>query len=358
MYFYFLIFLIYLVLYKIYGNKKGVAIILFSSLLFLYTFRDISVGWDTETYVNIFKNYNQGGNSYSYLESGWLFLNRVVYKISSNYHFLFFVVGLISLSCYFAVAKRISSNLCLAVLFYFSLCYYFRLMNTQRCDLAVCICMVSFYFLYKKKYVVAILLTLFAFLFHKSALVFGLFILFDIIVKKFNRKTILFLVVSVLTVFIFYDSIFSFLTQFAYGGYLDKTDESKGGSLRFFFIYLIIFVIALLLDKNNVDKLIKNSNDDKERLNKLLFFAILFGLSFQLISLNNSMIARFSNYFTIYFPIVLSNSFSACKSWKGRPLLYKMSIFIVIAAFMIINLYFSENGMGKDNVLPYIINFN
>lgn len=360
----FMVLLARLVSTKTIKGTNGVTafgVITYGILLFLYTFRSLSVGWDTETYVQIFMSAPSRNVSTDYLEKGWVILNKVIYAISPTKTMFFFVVGAIALTCFFKVTKRYSKNICLSIIIYYMMCFYFSLMNQQRCDMAICICMVAFVFLYERKYFWSVLITLFASTMHKSALVFLLFIIFDLCIKKYSKKIFTFFGLAVAFVFIFFNRIFLFLTRYYYTSYLTESrflDEIKPGNLNLFLCFLLLFIAVLFLDINRIkqltDTIVTDNYPEDLRLTKLLYTSVLFALAFQLFSLKNGMIARFANYFSIYFPIVIANAIENNNGKNKR--IVSTCVFSLLIIFMIISLKFSENGMGKDNVIPYIFN--
>ncbi len=339
-------------------NKKVLLLISLVILIAVYTFRSVNVGWDTKAYVDMFMESPKTDISSTYIEPGWLYLNKAIFFISPTKTFFFFVVGSLSLCLAFFVFYKTSKSLGTSIILFFMFCYYTRLMNTQRNDLAVCICMLSFYLTYKKKYIPAIIVNLVAITIHKSAFVFLLFIIASLFIKKFTFKTLFLFIAITLLVFILFDPIFSFLTRFMYSGYADRPGETETGALRFFVVYLLLFAAVIVMDKNKILAFSFITNRTEEmRLDTMLYCAMCFSLFFQLLSLKNAMISRFSNYFFAFFPIVIANSIYNIK--RSRNLVVKTfvpaAIYGVLFIWMIINLKFAEGGFGKDNVIPYTI---
>ena len=66
------------------------------------------------------------------------------------------------------------------------------------------------------------------------------------------------------------------------------------------------------------------------------------------------MIARFSNYFNIYYVIAIPNALDLVKN-KTNKVYYQLILMVVLIIFMTVYLVFSEKGAGHDGVVPYQI---
>lgn len=323
-------------------------------LLLLYTFRSVNVGWDTATYLNIFKHSLQEKIFHSYLEPGWVILNQFFYKICPTQQMFFAGIGGLGILTFWYAVKRLSCDIYLSFLCCYLLGFYFNLMNQQRECIAVMICMISFYLLYQDQTIPAILATLTAIMFHKSAFIFLGYIVFIKVVKKYNYKLYMIVGSGTIVVLIFFDKLFDFATRLFYGQYITEEHLVKHltpGNLKVFAAYLALFGILFYLDKRSyrTDSEIDRKHEAKRRM---LFTAVIFSLILQLISIKSHMIARFSNYFSIYFTILIPDVLERIHKPEVRRQ-YRYLIIAILFVFMIIYLRFSENGFGRDGVIPY-----
>ena len=164
---------------------------------------------------------------------------------------------------------------------------------------------------------------------------------------------------------LFYDQLFGFATKYYYTSYTTEAQlikEASGGNLKDFIALSVLSLVIWYVDRiNNKSRVfedyeIKQYSDviNISRLRKLLMTAILFSLSLQFISIRSTMIARFSDYFSIYFSILIPLVFSQCEN-KRVKVQYRALIFIILIIYMTFYLRFSEGGLGRDGVIPYLI---
>lgn len=346
------------------GNKgKNIFIIfIFNILLFLYTVRNKTVGWDTIPYIQYFYNAKDDTIFGSYMEPGWVFLMKSIYKISNQYSVMFFVCGLIGMTVFFYTIKKMSVNPIYSIVLYYMFGNWFALMNQTRTQISVGICMLSFYYLFQKKYLKSFIIVLIAFFIHQSALIFIPFILFDIFIKKYSWKVDLIIGTGTLFLFILYTPVYKFVTKYYYVTYTTTNSlikHTKEGNLKIFFAFLLIYILLRYVDlhtykKIDINSTKKNFNIVNQRMKKLLYTAILFSLGIQFISKHNAMIARFSNYFSIYFVVLIPFTFRQISNKRVRKQ-YMILIYIFLLLYMAVYLKFSENGFGRDGVIPYLL---
>lgn len=330
---------------------------IFAILLLLFSFRSITVGFDTYAYIDEFYKIDTHGILRYYLEPGWQLLNKAVYFLMPSHEIMYLVVGAIALLCFLGVAHKLSKNEACSIFVYYMLGFYFNLMNQTRNALAYSICMVSFYFLYKKKILKSICVAVVACMFHKSAIIFVGFILLDVLIK--NRAKYVYGIMGVVAVVFFmnYDTIFSFVTRYYYKAYAEtsRLHHVDGGNLKFFFAYTIILLMCAYFDRLR-DRSETDVSSEDARLRELLFLVTGFGVALELLSLKNNMIQRFAHYFEIYFTLLIPNTLYNLRKGATSKY-YKIICYTLLLAFMVIYLSFSENGLGKDGVVPYSFAF-
>lgn len=367
LFYFFILFLLLLFSIPRNGNNKRYKLFAFLSfciLLFFYTFRAYSVGWDTIPYVDIYTRVSQINVAEFYMEPGWIYLNKLLYGISHSPHMLFLGAGILGIGSFFFVAKRISYNFPLSVILYYTLCQWFNLMNQVRCQIAICICMISFYCFYKYKYKLSFLFIIIAFFIHNSSVVFIPFLIFVYYFKELTGKVYALILIVVSALFVLFDYIYEFLTLYFFASYATESSlirHTKGGNLKIFIFVFVIWLIISYIDhkyrnQSYSNMLMKENGTNIIRLHNMLKIAIIFSMCLQLISINNTMIARFANFFTIYLVILIPNTLVQISNPVER-IIYKFVFMIITVTYMVISLAFSENGFGRDGVMPYILDF-
>ena len=345
----------------------------FCVLLFFYTFRSSSVGWDTENYLRVFQSVDSVDIFHHWEEPGWLYLLKLVHKISASQQVFFCIIGTLSLLPVIFLIQKCSQDFLFSLVCYYMLGLYFNLMNQQRTSFATAICAMSFYLLYRGKRMPAFLLIFPAFLIHKSSLIFLVYLLFILCFKRLSKKIVLVCAVGTAFVFVFYDFIFGKLADVFFGQYLTESHlrmHNQGGNLKMFLVFLglaaVLWHIYAHTDKIPQDLIpqdwngrmdLREDGRNQDRLNFMLFTALLFSLMLQAISLKNAMIARFSNYFSIYLIILIPNTLYRLRN-RGNRQIWKAAILSVLLVYMVIYLRFSENGFGRDGVIPYLMDFS
>ena len=337
----------------------------FLLLLFFYAVRGDSVGWDTNNYFFYFNHLDTFVYT-GFLEYGWVFILNRIHSITSNHIFYQFVIGSIGIGTFFYAAKKLSYNMAFSIVIYFMQGMWFNLMNQQRNAIASCICMISFCFLVKKRYIPALLANIIAYLIHDSALVFLIFIIFNYLLKKRRKTAYIIFGAGALFVTVFYRPIYTILVKRFYPSYtteLQLIRETEGGNLKMMVFYVAVIAVVYYIDRRTVE--IQESENknietfslynfmERDREKFLLYMALCFSIFFQFISINNTMIARFSNYFSVYLTILIPNVLSKIKSHRNK-LQYTIIILMIYFAYMMIYLKFSENGFGRDKVIPYV----
>ena len=223
-----------------------------------------------------------------------------------------------------------------------------------------------FFLLYKKKHVAAILVNLLAFTIHESALIFFIYMLTFKFVKKIDTYFVLIFVSCTMFVSLFFEPIALFISKYYFTSYFTEEKMSKfltPGNLKMFTYYLGLFFICCMIENLTIrNKSLYRKSDYRnqnlviqsdERLYLMIKFAILCGLFLEFISMNNHMVARFAKYFSFYLTIYIPNTIEQDCNCKSRSKWYLLFL-IVLPIFMLIWLRFSENGMGRDGVIPYL----
>lgn len=262
-------------------NKSKFGGILFSILAILCLswlcgVRDLSIGTDVGVYGNQFfqmaaksLNFSDYVNSLKGIygasgatEYGYLFLNYIVSRITSNTHLFLFVIGLIVNGIIYSSIYLLRNQISL-VLGWLTYCFLFfgTTLNLLRQSVAISLVLLGVVLLYKKYVRKSLIIFILAILFHNSA-VFALLIYFiGFLINKINLSYKIKRVLFIFTVFVvLMPQIVGFLNT--YGLLNDKyyqyvSDVSNGIglnsiSIRLPMLLLIVFIIWH--KRNNIDK--------------------------------------------------------------------------------------------------------
>ena len=330
-------------------SQKVITLVLsfaFAFLLFMQTFRAISVGGDLEeSYYGLYRFIGKNNittiiKSYPHYEIGYILLNKIVYIISGgNIHALLFVIAAFFLFSLFKYIRRDSSNRIFSLFIFFSLGMFNTSMNNLRSTLAISFILLSLSCYFRKKYFETLVLFIAAFFFHRTILVFALFFSISLI-KKHKIRLILYIVLFVVLLFGY--SLFQmFINRFfpTYNGYFEVNSD---GGYNLLFVLLLFFCLLVLFCKKEIFK-----NDISNKMVQMLICAICF----QLISIRIPFFARVTFYF-MYSLVLLIPEVVANIKYKGAQPLVIFAFCFSLFAFYI----FVLKGDGSHTV-PFVFDF-
>ncbi|PKM58433.1 MAG: hypothetical protein CVU98_01140 [Firmicutes bacterium HGW-Firmicutes-3] len=287
-------------------------------MAFLSMFRSISVGNDTNDYVNLFYNISYGNDLALYssrFEIGYLYLNKFLNYFSSNHQillmttsaYIFFVIG--------RFIYKYSKSPWLSLILFYSLRFFDISLSGIRQMLAVATVILAYEFLIEKKIVKYIVAMIIAISFHNAAILF----LISYPMKKYKLTSKMILIVTFITglLFLLLDPILSRILLY-FPKYYSYVYNSKGegevklATLLGFIVFLLIFIACELLNRKKsyydndlslkINRNIKTQEDELQSLFLLISCAVLF------IALQVDIIARFKNIFGMFAIIYFPNS--------------------------------------------------
>lgn len=301
-------------------SKQLYLFFVFSILLFLSSFRSINIGNDTATYVNLYylfgswedlisENVLLSSNFYSEsrIEIGYILLNKFLYNLSSDYAMLFFGTSLLILSIWIIFIYKHSTLVWLSIFLFINLRLFYFTLSGLRQAIAMALILVSYKFLIERKFIYFAIIVFCASLFHLSALVF--LIIYPLSKIKLNKKILINSSIIGIVSFIFFDLIInSFLIIFPkYSMYLTSTYFDGNVRLASIMNFLVIFIIFIAGYTLNNSEKITRDNSEINVLNHI----ILLGTIITFVSINASIVNRFSMYFfmfvVIYMPKIITN---------------------------------------------------
>ncbi|SFQ51630.1 EpsG family protein [Psychrobacillus psychrotolerans] len=325
-------------------QKSLVLIILsFGLLAFLAMFRSIDVGNDTYAYFGLFQQINSGieisAFSHRY-ETGFLYLNKFLSFFSDDYQ----VIPIFSsIYIYILVGRFIfkySKNIGLSVILFFALGYFDLSMSGIRQMMAIATLLLSYEALIKNKKFSFFFTVLLATSFHNAAVIFLL--AYPLINSKIKRKHKISIVFLAGAINLTLPIILSYITLFLpkYSSYLDSTYFD--GTLRFATVVLILMNLTLYVLGESINSFyLKNNIDEglreKDTLNKrnLTSLFIFLSIVFLFLSINGTILSRFTNIFGIFMIVYLPNELVKIKNLNLKAITVS-SVTIVLMTYLII----------------------
>ena len=334
-------------------NKFDKRVVLILSILFMFifsTFRDVSVGNDTNEYVRVFNSF--GGidkladniNSSRY-ELGYVLINTIIKTFTNNYTILLGIISIIYLYSIYHFINKHSKSKWISIFLFYTLGIYFLIFNLLRQCIAISIFLYAIDFIINKnpiKYIISIFI---ASLFHITALILIPIYLFAN--KRINLISILSIIMIILAMLFCFDQIMNILIKIfpQYSRYYISSKYAGTGvklaSIMQIMISLFILVFGELFYKKN-NKL--------DRLEKMDVFENIqiFNLCILIISMKFNLLDRISDYFLMIQAVYLSNVLSNVDStfYLKNTLVINISII-----YITIIQYFRPEWSG---IFPYI----
>lgn len=273
-------------------NKSFFSIFSFfsvSSVVLLATFRDPGIGTDTLGYVkttwNLVKSipdiqdllYEFRRERFGDIEFGYVFLNWVASRVSSDIHMSYFIGSCFTIIPLYSIIyyNRKHAPMWLSFALYLFL-YYNTSYNLVRQSIALSFCIYSIKYIENKKVFLFILLCLWIYLLHNSSIIFLCFILLYCIFKMKNANAKFLILTSIfITLFFlfkYFDLILSSLIEkgiihIHFRGYLSDYNTDIG----FFDTSTTLVYASFILMLCIIYYAIKKSNTTREKSNILSF---------------------------------------------------------------------------------------
>lgn len=229
-------------------------------LVFVAGFRNLTVGIDTASYIQIFNSVKAStfmdlinGTFYEYrsIEIGYLFWNKIISIFSDSPQFMIFCNSFLFIMLINTFIKKSSINIFLTLFLFVTGGTYILFFNLMRQMIAVAFIANSFMFYKEKKKFLCILFFIIAFSFHVISLVgIVIFILYKI---KFSKIKMTFTLVSLLFIgsnyMFFLNLIVKILPRFA--KYLNNIGivNPIGGVVIFYLIDLLLIIYTIYIAK-------------------------------------------------------------------------------------------------------------
>ncbi len=332
---FFLVFILY------FGFQKKCNIYFLISLgliLLLFSLRNFSVGIDVENYMIIYKE--QTIPNIKYLKSvfpniGILFSDYLYFIYSwillclgvSKRGFLI-ITAICMLIPEYIFIKKYSKHPLVAVMTFVTVGQMIMMMSAFRQGIAVALSIFALNYLIKKQPFKYFVIVFMAAGFHMSAyiLIPAYFIVAFFRNKKPEITVIFFTLAGLLGEGVLIVILSSLNLGVRFNAYL--AGGIVGTNPLVIIMYLLIAIIYVISRKNNI-KYIKKERIDE----KIIFIWFCIGLGIIVLSLQNTIISRFSYYFLIGIPIILDRIIDMQNDLKTRGI-------TIISCLLIELLYF------------------
>lgn len=304
------------------------------------------VGTDYFEYSEIYTAFGGKPIEFFGFEVGFDIISRILYRISSNPQFFFFITSIIINVCIIIFLKRHSKNITLSLYFYITMGIYYGTMNGLRQYLAAMVMALAFQHIIKpnfKKYIIYVLI---ASLFH--ATVFIMIPIYFIATKEIfsiGNKIFLAIISFAFVVYQpFVNVMMFFLGDSKYSGYEDVLlNDTNGANILRIIVWIIPIVIAIVF-KEKGKELYKDYYDKVVNMS-------MYGMCFMILAYRQVFFARLTMYFDIYYVLVLAiipNIFD--KKFK-RIFIYGLVVcYFAYSTILLLS--------GEGNIYPYKYRLN
>ena len=340
--FYFLFFLI-IILYTFFEQQergKKIYCILTGICYFaIAAVRSSTVGFDTEIYVNAFKQLSEMPLNiamlYSDKDVGFWIILCLLGKVTSNYTVLFSIVaGLFTISAWHLIYKYSKDpRLSIIVLLAFNL-YQFTL-TSMRQTIALSFILWALDFCYQKQTLKSVIFILIGSLFHSSALAFIMAILLVGYRKKLKHIHTLWIALMLGIVFLFRGWFAQKLIVFIQDRGYEVVMSNSG--LTMTFVVFALFLLGSLFIREY------SFLDENATLSYLIATIACF---FEMLVSTQSIFFRIAFYFLIVYIIFIPNVIQSIQHDSSRRLV-KSSVYILLSVQYLI---FTINSCG---IIPY-----
>lgn len=303
----------------------GICLLVFFPMVFIHASR-YGFGTDyTGTYRKIFYSvlYHTNLNVDSYVESGYIFLNKIVARFTNDYVWAIFCSSILTYTILIIAICNNSRYFWQSVMCIFLSGYFLESTTMLRQIIAISIYMYAIKYIYKREFIHYLFCLLIASLFHRSCLILvPMYFIYGKIYKK-NVLVIILLgsIIGAKWVFNIVIYIIGYIPKYA--KYIPQMYTNTKFETMYFLVSFVIFLILLF-----------SKNKTKEYYFWLFHSAIALAIA----SLGGSIafIFRFWDYFIvttiiIYIPDYLS---SISDNWKRI-----LSFFMTYGSLMIYQIY-------------------
>lgn len=309
---------------------------------FLTAFRDSTIGNDTQTYLNYYRDIRKTGVNPNYqIELGYQYFCLLLTKIHSSPFFLLIVCATICYTvCGIYIYKK-SDNILFSTLLLFCLVFPFFASGIRQA-IAMVIVLAAYYLIKDGKKILPICLILFASVFHISALLALLWFAHKYIPKSPWIIVTAAIVFSILAALGILNTILINILE-EYAGYFESEHAGSGwvGITYYCLRALVFYIFAYIAYR-------KQKNEYSLATTNVIFLLATSCLGF-----SNNLFTRASLYFVLVTAIDLPNMFNSGKI-KHRDVWMTVTGVVMLAYFLVTLIIRPE----WNELYPYAFNWN
>lgn len=305
-------------------------------------FRSINVGNDTVTYAAMYPVLaNESVDRLSLFggdtrfELGYVFLNKLLYGISTNPQVLLIVVAFVNVLALGIFLADLSPNLTMSLTIYTTMGFLNFPMNAMRQSVSLSIMLIAFLFLIRGHNFRFIILILLATLFHRTAIIMLVAVLF---VKMSEKYIVGIMAIGVTGILVFFQQLVVVISDniSTYSAYADSFESSNSGSLGI--LINIAIILGVLLFGKRYEKMIGDeglSYVSQSTFRQFMNLMVV-SLCIYIVAFRFSQISRVGMYMSIFMIVLIPESLRYIKDknvrWAITGTIYVGSIvyFIVI----------------------------
>ena len=311
-------------------NKKLFIIIVGVAIALIMGLRaPVGVGSrDTASYARLFEHMQNVDNFKDYadrslLSNGWLFSEFgfyftmwIISRFTASAQVFIFLTSSFMIFCVCRFIYKNSDDVSFSAIAFLTLGAFTFMMNGMRQSIAMCICLLGYEYVKKRKFLPFLTTVLIAMLFHKTAFIF-LAVYFLIYIKSI-KSVILYFAVS--TGFFAVASRFiSFYDDITGEDYSEGVAFDSGGITTLLIYFLAIGLAILVFSKF------------KDQSDKNCFYASIIGAEFYIARfITIQIMERISYYFFFFIILLLPNAINKLNDREQRIAKLLVGIFAIL----------------------------
>lgn len=350
-------------------RQRRYALFWFFVLWLLLAFKGPMIGSDTPAYIRIYTDealeWFNGNTSFwrailenkSRFETGYIIFTRLISYLFNNVQWLFIIVATFIIGvCYKLVMKR-SEIVWLSIFLFVSLrLYYFSMSGIRQC-IAVCICIIAYQFIERRKFISFAMSVLLAMLFHNSAIIF--FIAYPISFLEFNKKNCTLIIFFSIVAFLSFDTVLGgvfnlmsddSLEYYSHYTSTERFETYKLGNILVGAIQLAFLAVSRIssygkTSENGIEVGHKRNFHEPSMIKYMMLISVLLSL----ISLKATTLDRLYYYFWFFSIIYMPNTLIKIRNREQRHLI--MGLVVVLTfVYNVVLLYARPEW---SNITPY-----
>ncbi len=326
-------------------QSKAPIHLFFLIMLLLLALKDVSVGADTETYLQFFKSAMT--NPFGYMvekygiEWGYHILEFVNARLFGSFQLFEVLLAFITVVPIWIFYAKNSENPYLSVILFATIAPFSLYFSGVRQAIAIAFVPLAFHFVKKKKLVAFILTVVFAFFFHQSALL--LLLLYPIYRIRITRNFAFVMIPILFGILIFNQQIFNLMIRFLGEKYIERYAEMTATGAYTMLLLFIVFAVYcyFIPDESKLDA-------ETKGLRNIMLLCV----AIQCFAPIHTVAMRMNYYFLPLVPLLIPKIIAAAKDKNqklARMSVVVMSIFFTVWFF--INAY---TGADILHIFPYV----